>query len=78
MEIARSTCSNGLVWKELWHAEHCFVGSKHSNVSVKNATTTPSHGSGCTMELILARRGNARPDMYGVWEGHGAEAGAMC
>lgn len=27
MKIARSTCLNGLVWKELWPAEYCFVGS---------------------------------------------------
>ena len=52
MEIARSTCSNGLVWRETW-AEYCFVGSQNTGISLENATTTPSHGSGHAMELRL-------------------------
>ena len=53
MEIARSTCSNGLVWQDLWLAEYRLLGSQNAVVTLQNATTISSHDSGHTMELRL-------------------------
>ena len=41
------------VWEELWTSEHCFVGSQNADARLDNATTTPSHVSGHTMEFRL-------------------------
>lgn len=52
MDVARSTCSNGLVLKELSFVAWRFADRKQKvDVTLENATVTRSHGSVHTMEL---------------------------
>lgn len=53
IKIALSTSSNRPVGEEVWPVEYCFTRSQWSGVSFENATMTPSHGSGHTMEMRM-------------------------
>ena len=73
MEIARSACLNELVWREVSPVEWRFVGSRNLGVVFENAAMSRSHGSQHTIKLRLQISATS----CGMWEGRGADIGAM-